>query len=155
MGITPERQIDGIFVLGFPGQEKPYPVWRYHEWLEPVLVHNEDDDKKVKAQGWFEHNKITTVPRYLLNQKFDLEDFSDRQLVEFAKAEFGVDLPVEVGKEKLFKAIWTLSMNAPENKDRIVLMAHAIQMNYEETQREILKLVTSGNAEITVEEFEA
>jgi len=150
-----EHQPDGIFVIGPPGATKKYPAWRYHDWLEPIIVQNEEEDAKAKAQGWFEHNKPITMSRHLLNERFDLEDMSARQLVCYARDEFGVELPVDAGKEKLFKAIWRLSMNAPENEGRIVMMAHALKLNYDETQLEIKKLAGKGEAEITVEEFYA
>ena len=148
-----ERQPDGIFVIGPPGASKKYPAWRYHEWLEPLIVQDTAADDKAKMQGWFEHNKPITMSRHLLNQRFDLEDMTARQLVAYARDEFGVDLPSEAGKEKLFKSIWRLSMNAPENEGRIVMMAHAIKLNYDETQLEIQKLADKGEAEVTVEEF--
>jgi hypothetical protein len=152
---NPEKQPDGIFVVGFPGEKRKYPAWRYHDWLEPIIVNDKDEDDRAKSQGWIEHNKPITCARHLLNWNFDLEDMSERQLARFALDEFGVDLPVEIGREKLFKAIWKLSMNAPENKDRIVLMAQAIEMNYEETQMEIRKLAAKNEGEVTVEEFYA
>jgi hypothetical protein len=153
---NPEDHLpDGIFVLGFPGEHKKYPAWRYHEWLEPVLVQDTEGDERVKAQGWIEHNKPVTSVRHLLNQRFDLEDMSARQLAQYARDEFGVDLPVEAGKEKLFKSIWRLSINAPENEGRVVMIAHSLELNYEETQLEIRKLVAKKEGEVTVEEFYA
>jgi hypothetical protein len=151
----PQKNLpDGIFFNGFPGEKvKEYPAWRYHEWLEPVMVHGTKEDEKVQRQGWMKHNKPVTAVRYLLNQRFDLEDMSARQLAQYARDEYGVDLPVEAGKEKLFKSIWRLSMNAPENEGRVVMMANAIEMNYDETQSEIRRLVKKGEGEITVEEF--
>jgi hypothetical protein len=149
------KQPDGIFFEGFPGENrKPYPAWRYHEWLEPVIVDDTEADERVQLQGWYVHNKPVTMVRHLLNQRFDLEDFSPRQLVQYSKDEFGVDLPVGAGKEKLFKAIWRLSMHAPENKDRIVLMAVALEMNYDEEQSEIARLAKDAS-DITREEFYA
>ncbi|MFA5377100.1 MAG: hypothetical protein WC455_15220 [Dehalococcoidia bacterium] len=153
---NPENhQPDGIFVAGFPGEKKKYPAWRYHDWLEPIIVEDTGADEKARMQGWVEHNKPVTASRHLMNQRFDLEDLSARQLVDYARAEFGVVLPVGAGKEKLFKAIWRLSMNAPENEDRVVLMAHAIKLNYDETQLEIRKLADSETepCEVTVQEF--
>jgi len=149
------RQPDGIFFAGFPGEdEKPYPAWRYHEWLEPIIVADVEADEKAQAQGWYVHNKPITMVRHLLNQRFDLEDFSARQLVQYAKDEFGVELPVDAGREKLFKTIWKLSVNAPENKDRVVLMAVALEMNYEEEQSEIARMAKDAS-EVTKEVFYA
>jgi hypothetical protein len=149
------KQPDGIFFVGFPGEKsKPYPAWRYHEWLEPVTVQDTEEDEKVQREGWYVHNKPVTVCRHLLNQRFDLEDFSARQLVAYAKEEFGVDLPIEAGREKLFKTIWKLSFHAPENKDRVVLMAVSLDMNYAETQSEIARLADKAS-EVTKEVFYA
>jgi hypothetical protein len=153
----PQKNLpDGIFFMGFHGEKsKKYPAWRYHEWQEPVIVNDKEEDERAAAAGWIEHNKPMTMVRHLLNQRFDLEDMSARQLALYARQEYGVDLPVEAGKEKLFKAIWRLSINAPENEDRVVLMAHSLEMNYEETQLEIKKLAAKGEEETTVEEFYA
>lgn len=156
MNPDPNKLPDGIYVAGIPGRKQPkYPAWRYHEWLEPILVKDDEEDLRAKAGGWIEHNKPTSMCRYLLNQRFDLEDMSARQLVQYAFDEYGVRLPVEAGKENLFKALWRLSVSAPENEGRIVLMAQSIAMNYDETLLEIKKLAESGQAETTVEEFYA
>jgi len=153
--VEESKQPGGIYFEGFPGEDdKPYPAWRYHEWLEPVIVEDTEADERVQEQGWYVHNRPMTMVRHLMNQRFDLEDFSARQLAQYAKEEFGVELPVEAGREKLFKTIWRLSMSAPENKDRIVLMAIAMQMNYEEEQSEIARLAKDAS-EVTKEVFYA
>jgi hypothetical protein len=152
-GNTYDNLPDGIYVHNIPGREyKPYPAWRYHEWLEPIIVQGTEEDERAKEGGWIEHNKPITASRCLLNQRFDLEDMSARQLAQYAKDEFGVDLPVEAGKEKLFKSIWKMSINAPENRDRVVLMAHSLEMNYDETQAQILKQIRNAE-DVTTEEF--
>ena len=80
---------------------------------------------------------------------------SPNQLHIFAKVEYGVDLPIEAGQEKLFKAVCELTRNAPQNKNRLILMAHTMKMNYDETLEEIRRVMaTPGDANVENESFE-
>jgi len=136
--------------------EKPrnqFPAWRYHEWKEPVMVHNTDEDEIARKAGWEKISQSVTSVRYLMNWRFDLEDLTPRQLVLFAKDEFDVELPVEVGAEKLFKAIWKLHTNAPMNRENVVLFAQSVEMNYDETLKEIKRRVEVDGVAEPVEEF--
>lgn len=146
-------KIVGYFV-GLQGG-KIYPAWRYHEVLRPKIVHNTEEDQEASDAGWKAVNVPMGANPQLLNWHWDLEDFSAKQMVLFAKEEFGVELPFEAGEEKLFQVIWDLTKTAPANKDRIILMAQTIEMEYDETLAEIKRLVKTGDAEVTVEEFTA
>ena len=132
---------------------KAYPVWRYHESLQPVLVHDTSEDYEASLAGWQELNVPMTANPKMVNWRYDLEDFSARQLVHFAKEEFDIQLDEKAGKEKLFKAIWRLTMAAPSNKDRIVLMAQTMKMEYDATLDEIRRMVKNEEAEVIKEEF--
>ena len=129
----------GIFWRGFAGmrQYKTYPGWRYHKWLEPIIVNDTDEDYEASIAGWKKLDIPFTSVKHLNNWRYDLEDMTARQLVLFAYEEFGVDLPLEAGEEKLLKAIWKLTNFAPQNKGRITLMAQSIEMNYDETVKYI------------------
>jgi len=146
----------GIFFVGARGERKKYPAWRYHVdgMAEPILVHNKQEDEAANQGGWRELDTPMTQVRYLMNWRFDLEDMTARQLAQFARDMFDIDLPVEAGREKLFKAIWKLHINVPENRKNIVLFAHSIKMNYDETQDQIRKAV-EGVEPVLVEEFYA
>lgn len=150
----PTGEVVGYFI-GMHRNTKQYPAWRYHEVLQPKMVGNTEEDQQASDAGW----KAVNVPMgknpQLLNWHWDLEDFSAKQMVLFAKEEFGVELPFEAGQEKLFKTIWELTRAAPANKNRIVLMAQTIKMEYDETLEEIRRMVKTGDAETTVEEFYA
>ena len=137
-----EVKKDGIFWRGFGGARsyKTYPGWRYHKWLEPYIVNNTEEDYQASIAGWKQLDIPITSVKHLNNWRYDFEDMTARQLVLFAYEEFDVDLPVEAGEEKLFKAIWKLSNFAPQNKGRVALMAHSIEMNYDETVKYIQEL---------------
>ena len=145
----------GIFFkfLGDGKRETRYPAWRYHEWFDPVIVNDTEEDEKVHLEGWEAPSRSVTHVRYLMNWRFDLEDLTPRQLVLFAKDEFGVDLPVEAGTEKLFKSIWRLHTSKPANRDNVVLFAQSMKMNYDETLVEIKRLVEKEGIAEPVEEF--
>lgn len=133
---------EAIFV-GLGGKikaAKPYPAWRYHELYEPIIVNNWKEDKRAKEKGWNPPEEfITALPR-LSNFFHDLEDFNERQLILYAREEFGVNFPPQATKEMLIKAIWHLYLDAPKHQGRMILLAQSINMNYDETVKEIQRL---------------
>ena len=144
----------GIYFMHLGDKPGPkYPAWRYHEWKEPLLVKNTEEDENAVKGGYEGITKSFTHVRYLMNWRFDLEDLTPRQLVLFAKDEFDVDLPVEAGVEKLFKSIWRLHTSQPTNRENVVLFAHSVEMNYDETLVEIKRLVEKEGIAEPVEEF--
>jgi hypothetical protein len=143
---------DGIYFDGFNVKgRQPYPCWRYHAVKDPQIVHNTDEDKKLRLLGYEEMQAPMMANTGLINWFWDIEDMSPRQLCVFAKEEYDVDLPVDAPQEKLQRAVLLLAKNAPQNRDRIVLMAHTIKMHYEETLEEIRKLSNNGMSEVTRE----
>ena len=64
--------------------------------------------------------------------------------------------PADASQEKLFQCVCLLSRAAPQNRDRIVLMAHTIKMNYDETLEEIRRVMDnpSDDDEVTTETWE-
>ena len=132
------KRVDaGIYFMGLVHDTGKYPAWRYHKYEEPQIVNNTAEDEEIFKKGWEPCQKPRQANPYVVNWRWDLEDLSPRQLCLYALDKFGVDLPPELGQEQLIKTIWRLSREAPENEDRIVLMAQTIKMNYEETQEQI------------------
>ena len=61
-----------------------------------------------------------------------------------------------VALQKLFQAVCKLTRAAPQNRNRIVLMAHSVKLNYDETLAEIRKAMEhpAEGYEIQNEEME-
>jgi hypothetical protein len=132
-----------------------YPHWLHKDGTEPKLVENASDDAKYRAEGYDNITAAAMSNRYLINWFWDLEDFSPRQLHVFVKEEYGVDLPLEAGQEKLFQAACELIRHAPQNKNRLILMAHTVKMNYDATLDEIRRVMLHpGDANVENECFE-
>lgn len=133
----------GIEVGDFLG--KPvFPHWLYKDGDEPFMVHDSTEEAQAKSLGFDAVTPKGMSNRYLVNWFWDLEDMSPRQLQVFAKEEYDVDLPIEAGQDRLFKCVLELTRYAPQNRNRLVLMAHTIKMQYDETLEEIRRMVTPG-----------
>jgi hypothetical protein len=142
---TFEKPIEMMFMGMNNGQKIPvYPCWLYKDGVDPVLVNNTDEDDQQRKQGYDSITAAAMSNRHLINWFWDLEDMSANQLSVFARDEFNVDLPVEAGQEKLFQAVIDLTRNAPQNRNRLILMAHTIAMNYNETLEEIKRMMIPG-----------
>jgi len=132
-----------------------YPCWRHHSHKPSILVHNTDEDEKALSDGYEDFHVPITANQSLSNWFWDLEDMSPRQLVVFAREEYGIDLPPDARYETLLKAVLKLGKHAPQNKNRLVLMAHTIKMNYDETLEEIRRMINGPDGtETTTETWE-
>jgi hypothetical protein len=150
---TKKQKTPDLVFAGFADKAQlKYPAWRYHEWYEPITVADTEEDDRAKEKGYKAAEYTVVGCRHLINWRFDLEDMSAKQLAQFAKDNFEIDLPIEAGKEKLFKCIYKLHMNDPRYNDDIVLMAHSIKMEYDQTIEAIKTLVKGTKPEL-VEEF--
>ncbi len=140
----------GVFWVGFHDdvKRKKYPAWRYHKIFEPIVVNDTGEDEEGQKKGYEAISGPYTAYTGLINWFWDIEDFSPKQLVVYAKEEYGINLPIEAGQERLQRALFELSKWAPQNRDRLVLMAHTIRMNYDETQKEIRRMADKGMSEI-------
>lgn len=136
-----EKQQGGIFFekIDRKGRQVVYPAWRYHALYEPKIVYNTDEDQVASDQGWKDPVTPITAVQTFNNFYHDLEDMNNRQLVYYASEEFNLELPVEAPKSKLLWAIWQVAMRSGKTKDRIVLLAQSIRMNYDETVETIKK----------------
>jgi len=142
---------------GFFAQDgaRKYPRWRHHKILPSKLVYNTSDDEQARAEGYEDpHVPITANPS-IPNWYWDLEDMSKRQLLVYARDEFGVELPAEARHETLLSAVLKLGKLAPQHRSRLVLMAHTIKMNYDATLAEIRRMMGQPDGtETEVEKYE-
>lgn len=150
-----EAMFGGLNVKHLPR----FPHWMHKDGAEPVLVNSEKEELEAIANGYDNITSGAMANRYLVNWFWDLEDMSAKQLHVFALEEYGVDLPIEAGQDKLFQLVCRLSRSAPQSQNRMVLMAHTVQMNYDATLDEIRRMMTPGAngvaSEVTTMEFEA
>ncbi len=131
----------GIYFRAYgSNRTKMYPAWRYHKYLDAKIVNDTAEDIKAQEEGYEHLDVIAKSNPHLLNHMADLEDLSARQLSQYAKEEFDIDLPPEAGEEKLKESIRALTVFSPKNRDRIVLLAQSVKMNYDETVKEIRNL---------------
>ena len=131
----------GIYFRSYGSNRvKPYPSWRYHKYLDAKIVNDTAEDIEAQEEGYEHLDLITKSSPHLLNHMADLEDLSARQLSRYALEEFEISLPPEVGEERLRDHIRALTFASPKNKDRIVLLAQSVKMNYDETVKEIQRL---------------
>ena len=148
-----EKRDRGIYFRGYGGKPlKKYPCWRYHKVLQPIVVHDTAEDEAAQKRDFYPINIPITANKNIVNWIWDLEDLSPKQLVIYAHEEYEVDLPIEAGQEKLLKAILELGKHAPQNENRLVLMAHTIKMNYDETLEEIRRVAHNGMSEVETRE---
>jgi len=124
-----------------PGVKVKYPCALYKDGFDPMIVNNEEEEQSARADGFDSLTASAMANPYLTNWVWDLEDMSPKQLVVFAKDEYDIDLPIEAGQNKLFKAVCLLARHAPQNRNRLVLMGHTIKMNYDATLDEIRRMV--------------
>lgn len=117
-----------------------YPRWMYRQDTAPVLIPNTEAEIEAREKGFDNISASALSNRDLINFFWDFEDLSIRQLLVYAQDEFGVDLPAKASQETLFKAVCQLSKSAPQNRNRLVLMAHTIEMKYDETLEEIKRM---------------
>jgi hypothetical protein len=140
-----------------PGMiEKRFPGWRYHKILDPILVNNTGEEDAARLKGYDDPGHCVMANKQLINWFWDIEDMSTRQLVVYAQEEYGVELPIEAGQTELAKAVFELGRWAPQNRDRIVLMAHTLKMNLDETIEEIKRMAAGPpgtETEVIKEEF--
>ena len=144
--------------MGFnPGQKRIlYPCVLYREDTKPIYCKNTEEEKVARAKGYDSFTAGALSNRYLINWVWDLEDMSPRQLVVFAKEEYGIELPIEAGQLRLFEALCELTKHSPKNRNRLILMAHTVAMNYDETLEQIQRTIENPDptANIETEKYE-
>ena len=135
---------------------KKYPLMMYRDDTEPITVENTEAEESARLKGYDVISANQMCNRHLINWFWDLEDLSPKQLVVFAQDEYNIDLPADASQEKLFQCVCLLSRAAPQNRDRIILMAHTIKMNYDETLAEIARVMENPGKddEVTTETWE-
>jgi len=152
----PKRELRFIGFGTDTGKRSRYPFYMYHDCFEPALIENEDQEKEYKDKGYDLFTAGMLSNKGVVNWYWDLEDLSAKQLVVFAKDEYGVDLPVEAGQVVLYRAICDLSRSAPQNTNRLVFIAQVLDMKLTETVNEINRMITPGalGVELETESFE-
>lgn len=124
-----------------------YPFYMYRDGDDPILVRGTEEEEQARVDGFDSISASVLSNKYLINWYWDLEDLSARQLVVFCREEYGVELPIEAGQNHLFQAAVKLSRAAPQNQNRLVLMAHTIELEYDATIDEIRRLMDVPNSD--------
>lgn len=139
-----------------PALKLRYPAKMYQDGFDPITVENTEQEEKARLEGYDSITKTAMSNPYLINWFWDLEDMSPKQLCVFAKEEYDVELPIEAGQDRLFNCVLELTRYAPQNRNRLVLMAHTIKMEYDATLDEIRRMVapTAMGTKTDVETFE-
>ena len=144
--------------LGFGNENEilpRYPMYYYKEDEEPLLIHSKDEEIAAINNGYDAFTTGMLSNKTVVNWFWDLEDLSPKQLVVFAKDEFGVELPADADQETLYRAVCKLSRTCPQNENRLVLIAQVMEMNLDATIAEIRRMNAGGiGVEITTEETE-
>ena len=137
------RGFDGLngIKANLPGVIPQFPAALYKDGCDPWVVKNTDEENEARLAGYDSLTASAMANPYLTNWVWDLEDMSAKQLIVFAQDEYGVDLPAKAGQDTLFKAVCRLTREAPQNRNRLVLMGHTIRMQYDETLAEIRRLI--------------
>lgn len=137
-----QKRPDGIYFRGIHdvAPVKAYPAWRYHDFYEPKIVNDTAEDYEASIAGWKKIDVPLTGFSPIQNFYHDLQDMTPRQLCIYAREEYQVELPQDAPQDVLLKAIWRLARSAPESKDRIILLAQTIRMNWDETIEELRKI---------------
>lgn len=133
--------------------ERLYPRYMYHYLHEPLLVNNTDEEEDAARNGYDSIHQMAMANQHMSNWMWDLEDLSPKQLRVFAKEEYDVDYPEGASQVSLYKAVLTLSRWAPQNQNRITLLAQTIKMNYDETIEQIKRGIAGGTTETFTQEF--
>jgi hypothetical protein len=141
-----------LMYMGLNNEQVPdYPRWLYREDTAPILVESTAAEIEARSKGFDNISAAAMSNRNLINWFWDLEDFSVKQLIVLAKDEFDVDLPIEANQEVLFKAVCELTRHAPQNRNRLILMAHTIEMNYDATLEEIKRMASGAGQHLETE----
>ena len=150
--LVPTRATMFFGGLHLEGHAAPkYPFWMYRDDVEPLMVRNASEEKEARLNGYDNISSTALSNKYLINWVWDLEDMSPKQLRVFASEEYRVDLPIEASQETMFKAVCELTRHAPQNRNRLILMAHTVAMNYDATLEEIKRMVTHSSPELESE----
>lgn len=141
-------------------QHMRYPCYMYRGNDDPIKVQNTEEEEQARIDGYDTIGASVLSNKYLINWFWDLEDMSAKQLRVFCMEEYGVDLPEAAGQDRLFRAAVELSRHAPQNQNRLVLMAHTITLEYDATIDEIRRLMEVPDSEhyeseTTTQEFYA
>ena len=140
----------------YGGHIPVYHRWMYKDEADPIKVADKDEEDDARAKGYDNIDAGTLANSQLTNCFWDLEDMSPKQLRCYALEEFDVDLPEEASQELLFQSVAELMRYAPQNRSRLVLMAHTIAMEYDSTLEEIKRLMDCSGPgyEVETESFE-
>lgn len=142
MDDKPEKE---LMFMGFAKGASPmpqYPCWLYREGTNPIVVSDTAAEAEARKNGYDSITAAAMSNKQLSNWFWDLEDMSPKQLRVYARDEYGVDLPEGASQQALFSAVCKLGKAAPQNRNRLVLMAHTIKMNYDATIEEIRRMIS-------------